>query len=223
MLAAKMEAMPEALRKAFGLAIVDFERPAAYLAANFTPITLSTALFASLLGAGMIAKEETLRTAELLYAQPTSRARILVGKAGALAVYALAFPITLAGVALSMLSAVAEQPVEIDVISALFAGVCAIAICFAGLGMLVAALVRDKRAAAGAALGMAVGSYFIGILSALHEAVAPLRWLSPHKLVEPIQILVQGIDAVAIGLLVACGVGAAALAIAMYRRQDIHA
>jgi len=222
-LAAKMEAMPEALRKAFGLELVDFKRPAAYLATNFTTISLSTALFAGLLGAAMIAKEETLRTAETLYAQPTSRTSILIGKAAALAVYALAFPITLAVLSIVALTAVAEQPVEVGVVVELFVGACAIAVCFAGIGMLVATLVRDKRSATGAALGAVLGSYFIGVMSALHEVVAPLRWISPHKLAEPTQILVQGIDVPRISLLVIGGVGAAAIAIALYKRQDIHA
>lgn len=222
-LAAKMEAMPEALRSALGFAIVDFERPAAYLATNFMTVTLSTALFAGLLGAAMVAKEETLRTAEMLYAQPTSRTRILLGKAAALAIYVLAFPIALAVFSLVMLSAVADQSVEVGVIVELFVGACAIAVCFGGVGMLVAAIVRDKRSASGAALGVVLGSYFVGVLSALHEVVAPLRWLSPHKLAEPTQILVNGIDPGGISLLVIGGLAAGAIAIAVYRRQDIHA
>ncbi|HEY5922186.1 MAG TPA: ABC transporter permease subunit [Kofleriaceae bacterium] len=222
-LAAKMDAMPDALRRAFGFANVDFKRPAAYLATNFTTITLSTALFAGLLGAAMIAKEETLRTAEILYAQPTSRTRILVGKAAALAVYALAFPIALALLSIVTLSAVAEQTVEIGVIVELFIGATAIAVCFAGIGMLVAALVRDKRSASGATLGAVLGSYFVGVLSALDEVVQPLRWLSPYKLAEPAQILVNGTDVARLGLLVIAGIGAATIAIAMYKRQDIHA
>jgi ABC-2 type transport system permease protein len=222
-LAAKMEALPEGLRRAFGFAIMDFKRPAAYLAANFTTVALSTALFAGLLGAAMIAKEEALRTAEILYAQPTSRTRILLGKAAALVIYVLALPIVLAVFSLVTLSAVAEQSVEVGVIVELFIGACAIAICFGGIGMLVAVLVRDKRSASGAALGAVLGSYFIGVLSALHDVVSPLRWLSPYKLAEPMPILVKGIDPVGIGLLVVCGIGAGAIAIALYRRQDIHA
>jgi ABC-2 type transport system permease protein len=158
LLAAKLEAIPEALRSALGFAIVDFKRPAAYLATNFTPVTLSTALFAGLLGAAAIAKEETLRTAELLYAQPTSRGRILLGKAAAVAVYVLAFPIVLATLSSITLGLVAEQPLELDAIGEMFAGVLASSVCFGGVGLLIGALVRDKRSASGAALGVVLGS-----------------------------------------------------------------
>jgi ABC-2 type transport system permease protein len=222
-LAAKMESMPDGLRKAFGFQVVDFHRPVAYLATNFTTVALTAALFAALLGAGMIAKEETLRTAELLYAQPASRARILLGKVGVLALYVVAFPCVLAAVALAVLGAVAERPLEPLAILSLFAGALAVAICFAGLGLLVATLVRDKRSATGAALGVVLGSYFLGVISAIAEPAAPLRWLSPHKLADATAILVHGLDPLRIALLVALGAGAGALAIVRYRAQDIHA
>jgi hypothetical protein len=59
------------------------------------------------------------------------------------------------------------------------------------------------------------GSYFVGVLSGLHDVVAPLRWVSPHKLAEPTQILLNGVASAGIGLLLAGGVGAAWGAIAL--------
>lgn len=222
-LAAKMEAIPAVVRTALGFAMVDFKRPAAYLATNFMTVALSTALFAGLLGAAMIAKEETLRTAETLYANPTSRTRILLGKVAALAVYVLAFPIVLAVLSAVTLASVAEQPVELGAVIELFVGACAISVCFGGVGLLVGALVRDKRSATGAALGVVLGSYVVGVLSALDDAVAPLRWLSPYKLAEPMQILLRGLSVPKTVGLVGLGIGAAMLAIWSYERRDIHA
>lgn len=223
-LAAKLEAMPAGMRRAFGLEIVDFQRPAAYLAANFLYVTLTVALLASRFGAVAIAKEETLRTAELLYTLPVSRVRILAGKAAAVAAFAIAFPAALAAVAIPVLAAVTARPVELGLTAELFAGAAALGLCFAGLGMLVAACVRDARTAGGLALALAVGTWFLGLISAAAPAAAPLRWLSPYKLVEPMAILAAGgLDPVHAGLLVAVGVGSAAFAIARYRRRDIVA
>jgi ABC-2 type transport system permease protein len=222
-LAAKLDSMPDLLRKAFGLEVVDFHRPAAYLATNFTTVSLSAALFAGLLGAAMIAKEEVLHTAEVLFAQPTSRTRILLGKLGALVVYTLAFPLVLAVIAMVVLGIVADRPLEPLAIAELFLGATAIALCFAGLGMLVAALVSDKRSAGGAALGVVLGTYFLGILSAIAEPAAPLGWLSPHELAKAPHILMHGLDPLRVTLLVALGAGSATLAFAFYRRRDIHA
>jgi ABC-2 type transport system permease protein len=222
-LAAKLDSLPPFLRKAFGIEALDFHRPAAYLATNFTVVALATSLFAATLAATLLAKEETLHTAELLYTQPVSRARILAGKLGALAVYVLALPAVLAAVALVTLGAVAERPLEPLVIGSLFVGATAVAVCFAGFGLLAASLVRDKRSASGAALGVVLGTYFLGIISAIAEPAAPLRWLSPHKLAEATAILMHGLAPLELAALVVVGAAAGALAIARYRRQDIHA
>jgi ABC-2 type transport system permease protein len=222
-LAAKLDSMPPLLRKAFGIEALDFHRPVAYLATNFTIVALATSLFASQLAASLIAKEETLRTAELLYTVPASRTRILTGKLGALAVYTLALPTVLAVVALAVLGAVAEQPLEPGAIIGLFVGAGAVALCFAGVGLLAATLVRDKRAAGGVALGTVMGTYFLGIISAIAEAAAPLRWLSPHKLAEATGYLRHGLQVKQLVLLVAIGGLSATLAVARYRRHDIHA
>lgn len=222
-LAAKIESLPATLRKALGLQLVDFHRPAAYLTMNFTIVALATAVFPALFGASLIAKEELLRTAETLYAQPCSRTRILVGKTGALIVYAIALPVGLAAIAMAVLGAVSDRPLEPGVIGALFGGAIAVAVCFAGAGMLAAALVRDKRHAAGAAFAVVLSTYFLGVISAISETAAPLRWLSPHKLAEPVTILTHGLDPLRVVALVVAGGVMAVLAIVRYRDQDIHA
>lgn len=224
LLAAKLDAMPEAMRRAFGLEVVDFHRPAAYLATNFLYVTLSAGVLACRLGAGALAREEALRTAELLYTQPVARARILGGKAAAVAIYAVLFPLALAGVAIPVLAAVADRPVEARLVAALFGGAAATGVCFAGAGMLIAACVRDARAAGGIALAASLGTWFVGLVSALAPAVAPLGWLSPYKLVEPASIVVAGgLDPLRAGALVGLGAACGALAIARYRRRDLLA
>jgi len=224
LLEAKIQAMPEAMRRGLGLALVDFQRPAAYLAANFLFVSLTGALFAALLGAGVVAREETLHTAELLYAQPVSRAQVLAGKAAAVALYALAFPLAMGAVAVPILAAVAARPVEPGLMIALFAGAAAVNLAFAGAGMLAAALVREPRSAAGVALALALGTYFVGVISAIAATAAPLRWLSPYKLVEPAAVVARGgLDPVAGIALVGLGLALVAAAIAGYRRRDLHA
>jgi ABC-2 type transport system permease protein len=223
LMTAKVQSMPEAMRRAFSVELVDFHRPVAYLSSNFLYVALSTGIFAARLGAGVIAKEEALHMAEMLYTQPVSRSAVLLGKAGAVAGYAVGFPVGLAAVALAVLAAVAQRPLEPGLIAAQFAAAAALGVCFGGLGMLVATLVRDARSAGGGALGVALGAWFVGALSGLAPAAAPLRWLSPYKIVEPSAITAGDLAAVRIAALVAIGVACGALAIARYRRRDIHA
>jgi ABC-2 type transport system permease protein len=223
-LAAKIDALPEVMRRALGLAAVDFHRPAAYLATNFMHVTLVLGAFAAVLGASIIAKEETLRTAELLYTQPVSRVPILAGKALAVLSYVVAIPLALSIVPLAMLGAIADRPLEPGLVVALFVGVACASTCFAGAGMAVAALVRDARSATGAALGIVFATFSLGIVSAVTPAAAPLRWLSPFKLVEgPAIVGAGGLSPVRASALVAVGGVFAILAFARYRTRDLHA
>jgi ABC-2 type transport system permease protein len=223
-LAAKIDALPEAMRRALGLEVVDFHRPAAYLATNFMHVTLVLGAFAGVLGASIVAKEETLHTAELLYSQPVSRRPILAGKALAALIYVVAIPLALSIIPIVVLGATAERPLEPGLIVALFAGVACASTCFAGAGMAVAAFVRDARSATGAALGVVFGTFSLGIVSAVAPAAAHLRWLSPFKLVEgPAIVAAGGLGPVHAVALVAVGVAFAMLAFARYRTRDLHA
>lgn len=221
-LAAKIESMPAMLRSALGLGMVDFQRPAFYLATNFTSVVLGAALFAALLGAGTIAKEEALHTAELLYSAPVRRSRILIGKAIAVLIYTVALPIALAVVAIATLAAVVERPLEPALLASLFGTVVVIAICFAGAGMWIATRVRDARGAGGVALGLVLGAFALGIVSSLAPPVSALRYFSPFKLLEAPAIVAGGVPVVSLVAVAATGFGLAARAVQRYERRDLH-
>ena len=217
--------MPPSLRKAFGIGLADFTRPATYLATNFVFVTLTAALFAACLGASLIAKEEVLHTAELLYAQPVSRTRILGGKAGALAIYALAYPAALGAIAIAVLAAVVQRPLEPALLVELFAGAAAIARVLRrrrharrGPGPRQA---RRRRRGAGRGprqLPARRGLGDLGTGGAAALAVAVPRGRARRGIVAR-----GGLDPVRAAALVVAGVAFAALAIARYRRQDLHA
>lgn len=98
------------------------------------------------------------------------------------------------------------------------------AVCFAGLGLLAAAVSRKARSAPGLALGIVFGSYLIGVVSALKENARGLKLLSPYKWVDPTEIVQHGgVNLTAAVLLVGIGFAAIAAATVIYSRKDIHA
>jgi ABC-2 type transport system permease protein len=221
-LAAKLAAMPESMRRAFGMMAIDLQRPAAYLSINFLYVTLTAALSGGLHGAAVIAKEETQRTAELLYSQPVDRLHVVLGKALAVALGAIAFNAALAAVALGALAAILSGPLEPGLVLALFGGTTCLGLASGGLGMLVATVVRRARVAGNVALGLVVGMYLIGLVGAISPAAELLRWLSLFEYVAPARILARGgLHPLAAGGMVTLGVCATAIAISRYRRRDL--
>jgi ABC-2 type transport system permease protein len=223
-LAAKLDAMPEGMRRAFGISRVDFTRPPAYLSINFVYVTLTASLFAAGLGATVIAKEGQLRTVELLFAMPVERRSVLLGKVGAAAIYGLGFNVALAAVALGSLAGFVSSPLEAGLVAALFVGTAALGACFLGVGMLIATLVSRPRTAGNAALGVALGAYLVSIVGAASPDADWLAYASPFRYVEPGRIVAAGgVDPVAVAALVAIGVGCGVAAIARYQRRDLAA
>ena len=224
LLAAKLEAMPEALRRAFGLTTVDFRRPAAYLAINLVYVTLTSSLLGAWLGSTVIAKEEAQRTAELLYTQPVARTRILLGKAAAVAWMVVVFNVALAAIAIAALAGFAKGPTEPRLIAQVFAGTTALGLCFAGAGMVIATVVRRARSAGAAATGVALGTYLFGVTTATSPRIEALGRISPFRHVEPPKIVLAGaVDVAAVVALTLLGVAAGAIAITRYRHRDLAA
>lgn len=224
MLAAKLEMLPESLRQAFGVTVLDFTRPANYLATNLIYVTLTGSLLAGILGATLVAREEAQHTAEILLTLPVSRAQVLLGKAGVLAVYALGFHLLMALTSILSFQVVVGGEIEAGLIASLFGGTAALGVCFGGAGMLVATLVREPRSAGSAALGLVFGTYLLGVASGIAPKAEKLGWLSPFQAVEPGQIIANGgLDTVNTTALVLIGVACGAAAIVRYGRKDIHA
>jgi ABC-type transport system involved in multi-copper enzyme maturation permease subunit len=222
-LAAKIDSLPRAMRDALGLAVVDFHRPAAYLATNLAYVALGTALFGGVLGARIVAKEEIRHTAELLYAQPARRGPILAGKAIALSIYVFALPCLLAVIAMAMLAEIVPAPLEPALVASLFAGCACVALLFAGVGVLVATTLR-ARSAGSATVAIVLVTFVLGMFSGAVPALHVLRWISPPKIVEATGIVARGGLAPGIAFaLLGIGAGCVLVGMARYRRRDLHA
>ncbi len=224
LLEAKLAAMPETMRKALGFQGLSLTRPVAYLATNFLTVTLTSALFGGILGATLVSKEETFHTAELLLTLPVSRAQVLLGKAGALALLVVAFQSVLALTALLSMRVFVPGNLEAGLALQLFAGALLLGLCFGGLGMGLATWVRQSRVAPSAALALVFGSYALGLVSHASERLEALRWLAPFRFVEPSEIVRHGgLDPLHAGGLLLLGAAGLAVALIRFGRKDVHA
>lgn len=222
MLEAKLQLMPEGLKRVVGMSLLDFRRPPSYLALNFVYMTLTASLSAGMLGANILAKEESLKTAELLLSQPVARTRIFVAKALVVVIHAIAFNTVIAVIAIAGLAIVLTVPIEADRIAQLYVGTTALALGFGGIGMLVATLVKRARVAGNAALGVVLGAYLLEVVGALSPDLDWLGRLSPFRPMAPSRIIAAGgVDPLALVGLVAIGVTAATVAGVRYARRDI--
>lgn len=183
-------------------------------------IALGGALYASLEGAGALAKEEKEGTAEFLFAHPVSRARVLTEKVAALLVRVLVMNVLLFACCCGAMLAIGESVPLGDLVRLHTAYTLVQAelacVCF-GLSAFV------TRGAQGAGLGLAAAMYFLNLIANISDKAKALKLITPFAYAEGADIVTNGaLDGGRILLGIAVAAVAVAAAYAFYGRKDIQ-
>lgn len=188
---ASMEEMNDMLAQmgsfsqAFGMESLDMGRFEDYFAVEVgNSVGIAGALFAALLGIGMLAKEERLHTADFLLSHPLSRTRLVAEKGlAALCQVLILNAIMLLACFLSLWAV----GVEVDMrqmllltLPLMFMQVEVCALCF-GLSAF--------GAGTGLGIGVAAAAYFLNLLGNLVEGSEGLKYLTPFAYCEGSYIL----------------------------------
>lgn len=209
-----------AFSDAFGMDQLNFGEFMGYFGIECgNTLGLGGALFAAILGASALAKEEKEHTAEFLLAHPISRTRIVTEKL--LAVFAQVCIFNAVAIAVSVLCMVAVG-VEADAatVALVFLAHLILQIEIAAITFGLSAFLR--RGELGLGLGLVFALYFLNILANLTEDLAFLKFITPFGYTDGSFIVPEG--ALEVKYL-AVGLGITALGIAaaywQYTRKDI--
>lgn len=221
-----IDSLPKAMQQSLGLdAGVLFTSAPGYLQsrlfASFLPVL--AVVFAVGVGTRALGTSEEEGSLELLLTNPVTRRRVLVERAGGMLALVVAFGVVSA-VAVLVLAPMFGALDGVDIAGLL--GACA---AVTALGLLHASAAfaagavwgrRGRSIAIGSA--MAVGGYVIQVVAAAAEAVRPLRWLSPWHWLLAHNMLVEGVDWVAVTLPVVVSVVIVAAGAVVFERRDLR-
>lgn len=180
---------------------------------------LGGAMFAALLGIGIIAKEESNHTAEFLYTLPLSRNTVLGSKLLAVLIQIIALNVLI--FAFSLMSALMVDK-DVDIHSLLLlhtAFLCSqleiSAICFG-------ASVFIRGNGLGIGLGLALLLYFMNIIANIAEPASFLKYITPFGYTEAADIVADG-SLCAVKLLIGLGIALAGILLAFrkYSSKDL--
>lgn len=172
---------------------------------------------------GLLVKEETEGTIEFLFAKPVSRAEIFVQKLLAhLLIWlsmCLAFFITTAAGYLwvsdySLAAAVKESGI-------FYGAIFFVGLVFSAGGVLLSACLQSGRSISGVTIALVFGTFILGLLSVVVEALDFLIWFSPMDWIKSGKLMSRGIlpGEWLVGLSVILVSTAAAWLV--YRRKDL--
>lgn len=176
-----------AFSEAFGMDQLNFGEFIDYFGIECSnTLGLGGAIFAALLGASALAKEEKEHTAEFLLTHPARRSRIITEKLlGAIAQIFILNATVIAIVSVSILAI--NETVSVGTIALIFLShvvlqleICAITFCISAF---------MRRGEVGAGLGIVFGMYFINIIANLTEEAEPLKFITPYSYADGAYII----------------------------------
>ena len=136
------------------------------------------ALFAAILGIGMLSKEERDGTAELLLTHPVTRTRVVTEKLLALAAQVLIFNAAQVVVTALSILAIGEE-VEVGKLALIFLSFLLLHLEIAAISFAVSSVVR--RGGVGISIGIALLFYFVSLASNISESLEFMKYLTPFS------------------------------------------
>ena len=209
-----------AFSSAFGMDKLNFGEFMGYFGVECGNVLgLGGALFAAIVGANALAKEEKEHTAEFLLTHPLSRMRIISEKL--FAAFVQVCLLNAAAIIISFLCMLAiDVEFEIGTLALVFLAYLLLQLEIAAVTFGISAFMR--RGALGVGLGFVFGTYFMNILSNLTEDLKFFKYITPFGYADGAYIIPEkslDIKYLAVGMVIAA-VGIAA-AYWKYTKKDI--
>ncbi len=209
-----------AFSSAFGMDKLNFGEFMGYFGVECGNVLgLGGALFAAIVGANTLAKEEKEHTAEFLLTHPLSRVRIITEKL--LSAFAQVCLLNAVTIIVSCVCMVAiDVEADVGTLTLVFLAYLILQLEIVAVTFGISAFLR--RGALGAGLGLAFGLYFLNILANLTEDLKFLKYITPFSYADGAYIIPE--KSLELKYIVV-GVAIAAVGIASsywkYTRKDI--
>lgn len=188
---AKMNAIPEAMRKSFGLAeTMDFSDLLQYFAYCAQFILIGNCIYAAILGANSLIREESEGTIEFLYAQPISRSKIVLVKMLSTLTMLFIFNIIIFIATAILFEIFKESGYSYFMkLAAVYKGMFLAQFIFWAIGFALSTVLPKVSLATPTALGIFFTTYVLGIFSTVIDKLDWMRYLSPVQYVMPGDLL----------------------------------
>ena len=213
--------MPRVVRVAFGMDVLPLNTAAGYYACMYTFVGLGVFTHAALLGAQLIAKEETGKTADFLFVRPLKRTAVIAGKllAGVAQVLVLNL-VVMAATLGSFLPQLKGEPFTKEVLLSMV-GMFLAALVFLAGGALLAALSKRPRKSASLATGFLLVAYLLMVTVEMAELPA-LDFVTPFRYFHTVSVIQQGLRPafVALALVLFCALGTVTAKV--YEKRNLH-
>lgn len=209
----------------FGMGFMDFSNVLSLFGAySFVYLSMMGGVYAMILGSGIISREEGEKTIEFLMSKPIKRSSIVTSKLAAAFSYISLLSILYAVSSLAMFALIVKQSVNYGALMSLMLAAFLIFSIFAAIGLFLSTIISRSKSIVSISIGIVLGTYIVGGLSAITEKADFLKYLSPFKYMDTKYIMDNGrINYVYGGLFIAVIAACICCAYYFYNKKDIKA
>lgn len=207
---------------AFGMDQLNIGQPLGFYGTYIgVMLALCGAMFAAILGAGILSKEEGGHTVEYLYTLPYSRIHVVIQKV--LAVFALILIFEVVNLLLGILGLeIIDAEVPMIKILIYHIGQTLLHLEVAAIGILISAC--NKKVNIGIGLGVALLFYFMDMMARIFEQLKGFQYITPFYYTNAVDVLNQGkFDPVLLIIGIVITIASMVAAGFVYNRRDLAA
>lgn len=174
-----MNKLPKALLALFGMVNMEITSLSGYYGMLHFYLVIMGSIYAIILGAGILAKEERDKTAEFLMVKPVTRAWVLFYKLMAGIVYILAFVVVDYVISIAFITEIApKENVALEIVL-LMASMTLIMTAFFCVAFGLSGLMKDNRKSSNIMISLMSASYLVSVFMDMVEAT---DWIRPFVL-----------------------------------------
>ncbi|MEQ8154704.1 MAG: ABC transporter permease subunit [Clostridiaceae bacterium] len=226
MVGAKLDAMPEAMRKAFNISsFTDFSDLLQYFAYCFQYIAMAGCIYSAILGASSLIKEESDGTIEFLYSKPVSRTKIVTAKLVSNLLLLIVFNTVIFAISFIGCMLVAPENYQFAMpLARLIKLEFIIQAVYFSIGFMISTVLPSSRQANPAALGIFFITYILGIFSQVIDKLKNLKYISPYNYALPANIVKNDyiMDTAYIALIISIIFISMAVTYLRYNKKDMR-
>lgn len=173
--------LPYSIKALFGMGSFDITKAAGFFAFLFLYIELTVAIHAVLLGAGIIAKEESDKTTEFLMIKPVSRGNIITSKLLAALFNVVVINIVTLITSILMVASYNKGKDVTGEIAMFMLSMFIVQLIFLSLGAVIAAFLKNPKASGALGIGILLIAFVVCEITNLTNKIDFINILSPFK------------------------------------------
>lgn len=218
-----LDAMPQELLEAFNMRAFNLTTLSGFFGIMFTYFALLLSIAAAMWGSDILSKEERDKTVEFSLVLPVTRSKLITAKALAAVVHCLGLLLVTWGASIVAARPYDPEAAFFSFLSLQMQSLFVLQLLFLAIGIFLGAVMKEYRRAGAAAIAVLLATYFMSIISGLHDKLDFLKYLSPFKYFDAGMMLHESrFDMTFVLLAVAIILVSMAGAYATYARRDLY-